>query len=864
MGKGQAYMSDNDKYNENMKIKGLVLSWISILVIIISSFSMVNLQSASSAETSSTPGIEYLEIDTVIDNNYAVTDIREKFVNPNNYSIDKTFSFMTPEKAFLSNFSLTIDNETHYAQIVPIDVGQQKYQEAVVNGSDAGLVEAKGKNIFSYSVSISPYQEIIVGLRYEQYIEKSLGGYQYIVPLSGRDKVNNVKDFSIDISLKAGLFLNDLQVENYRDHTKITWVSSNEASVSYYEYSAVPADDFIINYKLAVPPINGKMFNYNDGIDEFFFHVFSPQRSDLGGKALDKDIIFVLDKSGSMEGTKIRQLKEAFKEIINQLPTKDTFNLVMFDSAVKKYSNQLIGASQENKTKAVEYINNIDAGGGTNFNEGILTALEMFEISELKVPIVVMLSDGLPTAGVTNLKTIRENVKSQNTADVAVFSLGFGDDVDFEFLKALSLENYGIAIRIFEGEDASEQITNFYDTISTPLLKNLLFKYSEGAYEIYPVKVDRLFEGSEVVVVGKYDSPERSITSTVDATSWEGMRTFTETYELEEATNYSFIPRFWAYAKITYLLDFIAVYGNNESVIENVTNMALEYGFVTPYTSFLVEITEKEKEPETDDELHMEIDDDGDGVPNIYDPNPDNKIDTDNDGIPDDWEVTYGLDPNDPSDANTNTDGDGFANFARPNSTDPKTYPYRYASPPKEQDDDDIELLGGRLGSNLMIPLAITVIWIFIIISLFIYTRIKRNRLLEQKRREMIFNYIKEKPGEHFRGIQKALGLEVGVVAHHINILEREDLVKSRQDGMYRRFYPMDTKIDIKLILTKIQERILNRVKTNPGVSQKTIATHLGINRKVVNYHIKILQDAGFVYTEKQGRESLCYSVDAA
>jgi DNA-binding MarR family transcriptional regulator len=486
----------------------------------------------------------------------------------------------------------------------------------------------------------------------------------------------------------------------------------------------------------------------------------------------------------------------------------------------------------------------------------------MFEISELKVPIVVMLSDGLPTAGVTNLKTIRENVKSQNTADVAVFSLGFGDDVDFEFLKALSLENYGIAIRIFEGEDASEQITNFYDTISTPLLKNLLFKYSQGAYEIYPVKVDRLFEGSEVVVVGKYDSPERSITSTVDATSWEGMRTFTETFKLEESTNYSFIPRFWAYAKITYLLDFIAVYGNNESVIENVTNMALEYGFVTPYTSFLVEITEKEKEPEPDDDLKIIVDDDDDTTPVP----PSSSVDTDNDGLPDNWEVTHGFNPNDPSDANTDFDGDGYTNLDEyQTGTAPDDSPSMPLRLSKDKDDeDDKAFFGINDGSNLLIPIAITVIWIFIIISLFIYTRIKRNRLLEQKRREMIFNYIKENPGEHFRGIQKALGLEVGVVAHHINILEREDLVKSRQDGMYRRFYPMDTKIDIKLILTKIQERILNRVKTNPGVSQKTIATHLGINRKVVNYHIKILQDAGFVYTEKQGRESLCYSVDAA
>jgi uncharacterized protein YegL len=514
-------------------------------LILMSCLMTLNIVGAETKASRGTPDIEFFEIVADINNNYAITEIQEKFVNPYDYAIDETFTFEIPAKAFISNFSLSIDNETYYAEIVSKDVGTEKYEEAKVNGTDAGLVEAQDKNIFSYSVSLSAYQEIIVGLRYEQYIEKSLGGYEYIIPFSGGYIVKNVNDFFLEIKLNSNLNINTMNVENYIDDTYIDTITSKYVRAVLQSTNYFPTEDYIFKYELAAPPINGTMLNYNDGEQEFFFHIFSPQRSDLGGQAMDKDIIFVLDKSGSMQGEKIDQLQTAFDEIIYQLQPNDRFNLVIFDSIDREYKSDLIYADDDNQTDAVDYIYSISAGGSTNINEAMLTALGMFEYSETRVPIIVMLTDGLPTAGVTNTETIRENVRNANTADVAIFCLGFGFDVDFEFLKAMALENYGHAQRIYQDEDASEQITGFYDTISTPLLKSLKFKYSTGTSEIYPTEVEQLFEGAEVVVVGKYSGSSNSITSTVEATDRKGSRIFEETFKLEVDTNYSFIPRFW-------------------------------------------------------------------------------------------------------------------------------------------------------------------------------------------------------------------------------------------------------------------------------------------------------------------------------
>jgi uncharacterized protein YegL len=621
-----------------------VLSVVLIIILIFLSSQIILITSglapgSKNSRSDSQPDIEYLIINTIIDNNYAVTNIQQKFKNPNNYPIDETFQFQVPTKAFISNFSLTINDKVNYAQIVSRSVGKEKYNKAVISGSNAGLVEAEDKNIFTYSVSLSPFSETIVGLRYEQFLEKSIGGYEYIIPLKNSDVGSNIKNFSIDITVKSKLIVTDLRVESHHDKSNVSYVSDNEVKISYMTTSSTPNHDFTINYGLSSPPVNGTMLNYNDGTEEYFLHIFSPQRSDLGGQAMPKEIIFVLDKSGSMSGDKIEQLKTAFKEIINQLRPTDSFNIIMFDNKITKYKSELIGVSSKNKSETVEYINDIGAGGSTNINEALETALDMFTISETKMPIIVMLTDGLPTAGVTNTKTIRENIKNKNIAKVSLFCLGFGFDVDFEFLKAMSLENYGHAIRIYEKEDASEQITDFYDTISTPLLRSLTFSYSDGAYEFYPKYVEQLFEGTEIVVVGKYNGTSRKITSTVTAMSSKGMKTFRETfyledsyklsfdsqvlfskdndnlehkittsepehwdgvnklkksYDLRESMNNSFIPRFWAYAKIRYLLDNITVFGEVDYLVENVTDLALTYGFVTPYTSLLVEISDDE------------------------------------------------------------------------------------------------------------------------------------------------------------------------------------------------------------------------------------------------------------------------------
>jgi DNA-binding MarR family transcriptional regulator len=149
---------------------------------------------------------------------------------------------------------------------------------------------------------------------------------------------------------------------------------------------------------------------------------------------------------------------------------------------------------------------------------------------------------------------------------------------------------------------------------------------------------------------------------------------------------------------------------------------------------------------------------------------------------------------------------------------------------------------------------------ILIISSMVMYSKIKRDNLLKHAVRKRIHDYVDENPGAHYRAILDDLELSMGVLTYHLNRLEKAEYLKSRQDGMYRRFYITGRKTEIKFFLSDVQENILATIAANQGISQSSIAKNIGVTRKVVNYHVRILDQAGLIYMEDRGRETACFS----
>ena len=140
------------------------------------------------------------------------------------------------------------------------------------------------------------------------------------------------------------------------------------------------------------------------------------------------------------------------------------------------------------------------------------------------------------------------------------------------------------------------------------------------------------------------------------------------------------------------------------------------------------------------------------------------------------------------------------------------------------------------------------------------YSKIKKENLLRHAVRGRIYEYVKENPGFHYRAILNDLDLTMGVLTYHLNRLEKGEYLKSRQDGMYRRFYVTGRKTEVRFFLSDIQESIMSAIRENQGISQSKIAEGIGVTRKVVNYHVKILDQAGLIYMEDRGRETACFA----
>ena len=343
-------------------------------------------------------------------------------------------------------------------------------------------------------------------------------------------------------------------------------------------------------------------------LGSYFVQYFSPS----GLNPLPKSVVFVIDISGSMSGTKIVQTRQAMHAILSQLRPGDLFNIVLFNNAVSQWKTDAVQVTNGNIQDAKAFVDDrVRAGGSTNINDALLTALKLLKNTANqqssaiagKVPMVLFLTDGQPTAGETSPSLIRTNILRANVIEASIFSLGFGFNLDFDFLRALSAENGGTARRIYPGKDASGQLEGFFDEISTPLLLEIKFEYPtevvDAAYTTAS-SFGRYFKGSELVVSGKLKEVASSRLMEVNVRGDLGSSLVTYslsrtllnlTVPADEVIIEDFTERLWAYMKIKQLLIQLLVSkdpGEQAQLKGEALRMSLKYNFVTPLTSLVV------------------------------------------------------------------------------------------------------------------------------------------------------------------------------------------------------------------------------------------------------------------------------------
>ncbi|NWU13700.1 ITIH3 inhibitor, partial [Cephalopterus ornatus] len=568
-------------------------------------------------------GIEIysMKIDSKVTSRFAHNVITSRAVNRGNVSKEVFFDVELPKTAFITNFSMTIDGVTYPGTIKEKEAAKKQYEKAVSRGQTAGLVKASGRKTekFTVSVNIKAASKVTFELTYEELLKRLFGKYEMFIKVKPKQLV---KDFEIKVDIFEPQGITELEAEgtfitNELQNTIKKTFSEKKGHISFKptldqqrtcascSQSALDGD-FTVRYDVKrTTPDNLQIVN------GYFVHFFAPTNL----PKLPKNIIFVMDTSGSMSGRAIAQTKEALLKILDDIKEDDFFNIILFDSRVSTWKDTLIKATPENLDEARKFVRNIVVGGMTNLHGGLMRGINILNaahegnlVPKRSASIIIMLTDGHPNEGVSNIQTIETDVKNAIGGRYPLYNLGFGPGVDYGFLERMALENKGLARRIYPDSDAALQLQGFYDEVSNPMLTDVKLNYPEN--EISDLTMNsfkHFYDGSEIVVAGRFvDSNQNHLTVDVrgegadDALSYTTQQDAEQTARAVQEQGYIFgeyIERLWAYLTIEQLLERrIAATGEEkENLTAEALALSLKYKFVTPLTSMVV------TKPEEDD-----------------------------------------------------------------------------------------------------------------------------------------------------------------------------------------------------------------------------------------------------------------------
>ena len=449
----------------------------------------------------SNPDITKLHIRSDITLRYAHTMVSTRMRNPSVSPQEMTYSINLPENAFICNFSMIVNGELHLADVMEIEDAQGTYDQAKKDGLNAGLVsqDQRDSKVFSITVSVEAGEKADFFLTYEEQLERHQNNYTHSISINADTEVN---DFKVEIFIKESLPLLFVRVPEFKEsndvnanlktgddqHTKITRGSgsqSNEATITYTP-DKVTKGQLTVHYDVD----RKNQTNEIQVMDGYFVHFISPNSM----VTIATHTVFVLDISGSMAGERIKQLKNAMFEILEQMTEHDHFSILTFHTRVSRWEHKrtvssrlsktlprgVYPADEKNRNEAIRFVNSLSVQGSTNINEAMLEGLSLLKTTSERISIKLMsmlifLTDGQPTVGVTNPQVIKQNIKEANTEKVPIFGIAFGRDSDFELMKDISVETKSIARRIYEESDAALQFEEFFKEISEPVLRDLRY-----------------------------------------------------------------------------------------------------------------------------------------------------------------------------------------------------------------------------------------------------------------------------------------------------------------------------------------------------------------------------------------------------
>ena len=531
--------------------------------------------------------IKYHHVDIQIKDQVATTRVDQVFVNDNPWTAEGTYIFPLPEGAAVSDFVMWVDGKAVHGEILEADEARTIYDDVVRRMKDPALLEYVGRKALKASVfPIPPGEERKIELEYSQILPVENGLVHYIYPLSTeRFSSRPLEDLVVRAQIESREPLK--AVYSSRHEVSIDREDDYHALLGLEQSDVLPDRDFELFYTISSEKIGLNLLSFKEeGQDGFFLLLAAPDVKVNEEEIVVKDIILVLDTSGSMQGEKMDQAKEAARYVLDHLNPLDRFAIVSFATTTRSFSPSLEPAAQADKGK--DFLDRLEAMGSTDINRAMIEAVGLAE--EVRPTTLIFLTDGLPTEGVTVTGAILDNVAREAPDNVRIFSFGVGDDVDTDLLDQISMDNGGASTYVRPGEEIDEEVSAFYRRVKMPVLSDLSLDWGDIIVDqVYPQKIPDLFAGSQLILLGRYREGG-PVKITLKGMVNQEERSYTyEDLNFRKEDGDDFIPRLWATRAVGYYLTQIRLYGEKQEWIDSIVSLSTRYGIITPYTSFLVQ-----------------------------------------------------------------------------------------------------------------------------------------------------------------------------------------------------------------------------------------------------------------------------------
>ncbi len=544
----------------------------------------------------------------VIRDRIATTMMEIHLHNPSGVRQEAALLVPVPDGAVVRGFAFQGGGLEPSARLLSREEARETYDRIVTQQRDPAMLEFAGFNLVRSSVfPVEPGGNQAVRLTYEHMLAVNGDRVDYVLPRS--ESVEYTVPWKIVVKISAGAPVTAVYSPSHR--LKTVQRKGSEAAVELAAGASTEPGPFRLSFLRERSGVSASLFAYPDPkVGGGYFLLLAglpPPPAGRDNAGLKREVTLVIDRSGSMRGEKLDQVREAALQVLAGLEQGEWFNIILYNEGVEPFSQRPVQKSRSTIKDAEEFLTAMTARGGTNIHDALLEALRQ-PAAAGTLPIVLFMTDGLATVGQTSEAAIRELALKGNKHGRRVFTFGVGVDVNTPLLEKIAYESRATTTFVLPGEDVEVKVGAVFERLRGPVLADPELSIGEGttrrrARELIPSRLPDLFEGDQIVLLGQY-SGEEPIEFTLRGNYRGTARVFQFRLSLDQATTRNgFVPRLWASRKIGLLVDAIRerggapgvlsreakdlMSGSSRELVDEIVRLSTEFGILTEYTAFL-------------------------------------------------------------------------------------------------------------------------------------------------------------------------------------------------------------------------------------------------------------------------------------